>query len=180
MRYIMRAIKSREHFVDEVKAEIPELEVHYDDTGSAMESLKYTLEHIIGDDACVLFEDDIELCDDFKNKIESVINELPDTLISFFSLSKKNVVPYWKRGKEFCMMQCVYLPKGFASKLLSTYDDWRATQGVSNLQATDFWIGYAWKIEYFVYCPSLVQHRVCVSAIDKRRSSKRQSITFKK
>jgi len=38
----------------------------------------------IGNDDCVIIEDDCVLCNNFKNRIEEVINQYPTKIINFF------------------------------------------------------------------------------------------------
>lgn len=178
MRYIIRAVESRREFVNEILAELPEAEVYWDKSGNAMNSYLAVC-RLVGDEPVVLLEDDIILTKDFKKKIELVISQYPEILINFFSLSKKFTQPHFKKGREYCMNQCEYFPAGFAKKVVEAYEDW--PQKEDHPTAYDFLVGYAWGYSkpYLVWCPSLVQHRVCKSLIDSRRSSKRQSITFK-
>ena len=126
----------------------------------------------------VLLEDDVILTSDFKEKVERVIKQYPDTLINFFSLSKKYLEPHWKKGREYCMNQCEYFPFGFSQKVVDAYKRWPLRE--KEPTAYDFLVGYAWGSNkpYLVWCPSMVQHRQVKSIIDKRRSSKRQSVTF--
>jgi len=179
-KIIIRAVESRSHFVAEIKKQLPDAIIHWDKSGCPMRSFLKACE-IAGDDAVLMLEDDIILTDNFREKAEVVIAENPDILINFFSLSKKYTETHYKAGKEFCMCQCNYLPAGFAKRCIDTYSEWRSTErGKKYRLATDFLKGYAWGYskKYLVYCPSLVQHREVVSVTDKRRSSKRQSITF--
>lgn len=178
--YVVRAVKSRAEYVEEIRKQIPELIVYWDEFGSARESYVHTCKNIVGDKRCVLMEDDIILTANFKEKIEKVISKNPDILINFFSLSKKYTTPHFKKGREFCMDQCVYLPKGFGTRIAEAYKTWPDKD--KYISAVDFLTGYAWgkNKDYLVWCPSLVQHRACKSVINPKRSSKRQSITFKK
>lgn len=179
MLYVIRAVESRRDFVDEILKQVPEAIVYYDEFGNAMKSYLHVCENIIKDEPAVLLEDDIVLTSNFKQKIESVISEYPEILINFFSLSKKHVKPHFKKGREYCMNQCEYFPAGFARKVVDAYKDWPLKE--KEPTAYDFLVGYAWGYNkpYLVWCPSLVQHRQVKSIIDPRRSSKRQSITFK-
>lgn len=178
MLYVIRAVRERKEFVDEILKQIPEAVVYWDDEHDAMKSYLHVCKNIIGDQPTVLLEDDVILTSDFKNKIESVINQYPDILINFFSLSKKYTKPHFKKGREHCMAQCEYYPKGFGLRVFKAYDSWKGKE--TDPTGTDLLAGYAWGINkpYIVWCPSLVQHRVCKSVIDPRRSSKRQSVTF--
>lgn len=179
MLYVIRAVMEREPFVREILKQVPEAVVYYDDEfHDAMKSYLYACEHIVKGQPAVLMEDDIILTSNFKEKIEAVISQFPDTLINFFSLSKKHLTPHLKKGREFCMSQCVYYPKGFSLKVVEAYKKWPERN--MHKGGTDLLCGYAWgnNKSYLVWCPSLVQHRIVKSAIDPRRSSKRQSITF--
>ncbi len=178
MLYVIRAVKERKEFVDEILKQVPEAIVYYDEFGDAMKSYLHVCENIIGDQPAVLLEDDIVLTSDFKQKIEAVIAQYPEILINFFSLSKKFLKPHFKKGREYCMNQCEYFPAGFARKVVEAYKTWDKKESEPN--AYDFLVGYAWggNKPYLVWCPSLVQHRQVKSIIDPRRSSKRQSITF--
>lgn len=183
MKYIIRAVRSRQKFVEEILKQIPEAVVYYDEFGNAREAFVHVCDKLIKDDEpCVMLEDDIILCDNFKNKIEKVIAEQPDMLINFFSLSKKFIEPHYKKGREFCMTQCVYFPVGLNRRIVEVYPEWLEVTHHQYLSAVDYLTGYAWgnNRNYFVYCPSLVQHIEGKSMINPKRSSKRQSITFKK
>lgn len=180
MLYVIRAVREREEFVNEILKQIPEAIVYWDDEfHDAMKSYLYVCEHIVKGKPAVLLEDDIILTSNFKAKAESVIQKYPDTLINFFSLSKKHLLPHWKKGREYCMNQCEYFPEGFSLKVAESYKTWPLKEKEPN--AYDFLVGYAWGSNnpYLVWCPSLVQHREVKSIINPRRSSKRQSVTFK-
>ena len=180
--YAIHAVESRRDFVEETLKQIPNAIVYYDEFGDAMKSYLYICENIIGDKPCVFLEDDIILTDGFVEKVESVIEEHPDMLINFFSLSKKFLEPHYKKGSQFCMNQCVYFPKGFGTKVANSYEDWVKWDKGKNPTACDFLVGYAWGLnnDYLVWQPSLIQHRECKSMINSRRSTKRQSVTFVK
>lgn len=178
MLYVVRAVEEREPFVAEILKQIPDAVVYYDEFRDPMKSYLHVCKDIIAGQPAVLLEDDIVLTSNFKKKAEAVIAEYPDTLINFFSLSKKYQTPHWKKGREYCMNQCEYFPKGFSLKVVESYETWPLREKEPN--AYDFLVGYAWGSNkpYFVWCPSLVQHRVVKSIIDPHRSSKRQSVTF--
>ena len=178
MLYVIRAVESRRAFVEETLKQIPDAIVYYDEFGDAMKSYLHVCKNIIKGQPAVLLEDDIVLTKDFKNKVEAVIREHPDTLINFFSLSKNYTEPHWKKGREYCMNQCEYFPEGFSLKVVEAYENWPKREEEPN--AYDYLVGYAWGSSkpYLVWCPSLVQHRQVKSIINPRRSSKRQSVTF--
>lgn len=178
MLYVIRAVREREEYVKEILKQIPEAIVYYDEFGDAMKSYLHVCENIIKGQPAVLLEDDIILTSNFKEKIEAVIERYPKILINFFSLSKKNVTPHFKKGREYCMNQCEYFPEGFSLKVVEAYERWEGKK--ENPTAYDFLVGYAWggNMPYLVWCPSLVQHRRVKSIINPKRSSSRQSITF--
>ena len=179
MLYVIRAVREREEFVKEILEQIPEAVVYYDDKfHNAFKSYLYVCEHIIKGQPAVLLEDDVILTYNFKEKAERVIDIFPDTLIKFFSLSKKNTKPYWEKGRNYCSSCCEYFPKGFSLKVVKAYESW--PDKYKHPTAYDYLVGYTWgnNKEFLVWNPSLVQHRVAKSIINPKRSSKRQSITF--
>ena len=179
MLYVVRAVRERKPFVDEILKQIPEAVVYWDNEfHDAMKSYLYVCEHVVKGQPCVLLEDDVILTSNFKEKCESVIAQFPDMLINFFSLSKTKTKPHLKKGREYCMNQCEYFPKGFSLKVVDAYKRWELKD--KEPTAYDFLVGYAWgnNNSYLVWCPSLVQHREVKSIINPKRSSKRQSVTF--
>lgn len=179
MLYVIRAVKERKEYVDEILKQIPEAIVYYDEFGDAMKSYLHVCKNIIKGQPAVLLEDDIILTSDFKNKVEAVIEKYPKILINFFSLSKTKLEPHFKKGREYCMNQCEYFPEGFSLKVVEAYETWPQRETEPN--AYDYLVGYAWgnSNPYLVWCPSLVQHRQVKSIINPKRSTKRQSVTFK-
>ena len=178
MLYVIRAVRERKPFVDEILKQIPEAIVYWDDDRNAREAFVNCCKDIVKDQPCIMLEDDIILTSNFKEKIEKVVNECPDIMISFFSLSKKQTTTCLRKGRELCSSLCIYFPKGLAKKIVDFYPTWDGKQ--KYISAIDYLIGdaYGRGKSYMLYCPSLVQHRDCKSAINSRRSSKRQSITF--
>lgn len=178
MLYVIQAVKERKPFVDEILKQIPDAVVYYDESGNAREAFVHICKDIVKGQPAVMLQDDIILTSDFRNKVENVINRYPDMLINFFSLSKTLLKPHLKKGREFCMMQCVYFPEGFSLDIVEAYKTWDGKD--KYIAAIDYLTGYAWgnNRQYMVWCPSLVQHREVKSAINPRRSSKRQSVTF--
>lgn len=179
MLYVIRAVREREQYVQEALKQIPDAVVYYDDKyHDAMRSYLHVCRDIVGDQPAVLLEDDIILTSNFREKCESVINRYPEILINFFSLSKKHAAPYFNKGRQYCMNQCEYFPRGFGSKVARSYESWPLRDSEPN--AYDYLVRYAWGYNklYLVWVPSLVQHRSVKSVIDPKRSSKRQSITF--
>lgn len=78
------------------------------------------------------------------------------------------------------MNQCHYMPAGESRSLLAYAEAWpgwtRDPNGYDTMMNAYF---RERKMKYWLHVPSLVQHRVCVSQIDRRRSStSRLSRTF--
>jgi hypothetical protein len=179
MRYIVKTCEGREHYLDYLIQRIPGLEVSFDDVGGAYNNHLKALE-MGGDDPVVHLEDDIVLTKGFVPKIEAAILEHPDVLIQFFSMRKADLTigSRWEPGRTFLMAQCYYVPPKMGRGMLAygkkfdlgEHKEPSDTMVAEYLRDT--------KQKYWLHVPSLVDHRVGVSAIDPRRSSKRQSFTF--
>lgn len=189
MKYIMMTCKGREHLAKNIIEQIPNLIVNYDDftdTGKFTSTAWFNYQRgwkIAEDDSCVQMDDDIKLTSDFVNKIENVINKYPNIIIQFFSMRKKDIDIGTRIEplSNFMMQQCYYLPKGVAKQIYNySIEFYKYT--TDNYCPSDHVIsdwGKKNKIKYMIYCPNLVDHLEEKSAIDVRRSSKRQSKTFK-
>lgn len=180
MRIIVRTCAGREKFIDYLRERIPEIEVCFDDDGGAFQNFLKAL-RMAGDDPVIHLEDDIILTKNFKRKAMQAISENPNSLVQFFSMRKADLTEGSRidLGSKFLMAQCFYAP-AFMSRGIHAY---AATWGKRKTHATgldtmvaDFLRDN--KMKYFLYVPSLVDHRVGKSAIDPRRSSRRQSLTF--
>lgn len=179
MLYVIRAVREREEYVKEMLKQLPEAIVYWDDEfHNAMKSYLYVCKNIIKDQPAILLEDDAILTSNFKEKIEAVVEQYPKILIKFFDLGRTYKKPHFKFGREYCSNVCEYFPEGFGLKVVEAYETWPDKEKEPN--AYDYLVGYAWgwKKPFLVWCPSLVQHRDCKSAINSRRSTRRQSLTF--
>lgn len=124
------------------------------------------------DDDVVILEDDLELCKDFKKKIESVIKENKDRVINFFYKPQK----YFKTKiqKHFCWNQCVYYPNEILKKLAI---EMRKQYELKPLMPHDEVENIALNklgIENLVYRPCLVQHldfKSLVGNVSRNRTS---------
>ena len=179
IKFIMRTTDAK--ICDEYKEDIPNLIVCQDRKHDAMDTFKMSLE-LAGDCACVNMEDDIILCDDFYNKIIEEIEKRPNEVIQFFSMRKDDLTvgSRYISGRAFCMGQCFYIPKGMAKEVLEYMDRW--TRYEEDPTALDYLFAdylKEKKIKYWNVCPNLVDHKPIKSRINPRRSTKRQSLTFK-
>lgn len=120
----------------------------------------------------VILEDDLELCKDFKNKIEEVIKEYKDNIINFFYKPRDYFAT--KLQKHFCWNQCVYYPKELL-KVLSV--EMRKQYELKPLMPHDEVENIALNvlgIKNIVYRPCLVQHldfKSLVGNVSKNRIS---------
>lgn len=69
----------------------------------------------LGNEDCVIIEDDCVLCQDFKKLIEEAISKYPNKIINFFYWGMQ----YFKTKEDFNFVQnqCTYYPKGLSIKL---------------------------------------------------------------
>ena len=191
-KFILMTCDGREEFAQYVKDRIPKVLVSYDtftDPGKFKNTSYRNAQQawkMAGDDSCVQLEDDILLCDDFVKKCINAINERPNDVIQFFSMRKKDLTEgsRYENGSNFLMHQCYYLPKGMAKKIyeysIEFEEQCKQDEHISPNDLVTRYYFQKNKIKYWVHVPSLVDHRVAKSSIDPRRSSKRQSLTFKK
>ena len=179
VRFIMRT--TDEKLCEPYLKDIPNLEVCKDRKHDAMDTFRYSLE-MTGEDACVNMEDDIVLCKDFMDKIMKEIEKRPNDVIQFFSMRNDDLTigSRYIPGRTFCMNQCFYLPPGMSKELLAYMDIWDRYEEEPN--AYDYLMADYFKehkIKYWNVCPNLVDHLPVKSRINPRRSTKRQSFTFK-
>lgn len=166
-------------YLDQIKGR--DVEVILDQKHNAFDTWQRKLLSA-GDDPCVFLEDDVILCDGFRDEIEKVIEQYPNMMISFFTLRKIDR-PTVMRGADFCMNQCYYLPEKMARKIYEYSFEWLKTErGKANPTGYDYcmadWLKEH-KLRYILWSPSLVQHKQQKSRINPRRSSKRQATNFK-
>lgn len=192
MKYIALTCEGREQMAEYLKAEIPNLEISYDDFTDAGKFVSTSFFNarkgwsIAGDEPAVFLEDDIILCDNFCSKIEAIIQERPNEVIQFFSMRKKDLTigSRYENGSNFIMHQCYYLPRGMARKVYEySFEFEDGCKHGEHIGPNDMVTQYYFKknkIKYWLHVPSLVDHRQSRSIIDPRRSSKRQSLTFRK
>ena len=178
VKFIMRTVGKVD--LSEYIAQIPDLIVCRDVKHDAMDTFRMSLA-MIGDAPAVNLEDDIILCDNFREKILTEINQRPNEVIQFFSMRKDDLTigSRYIRGGDFCMNQCFYLPPKMSADLLKYMDIWQGYE--QNPTAYDYLMADYFKehkIKYWNVCPNLVDHKIQKSRINPRRSTKRQSFTF--
>lgn len=179
LNFIVRTTAVGGHDLREMIAEIPELIILVDHKHDAMGNFLNAVSMFDG--PCVHLEDDVILCNDFYAKITAIIEEHPNDVIQFFSMRKEDLTigTRYIPGSRFMMNQCFYLPAGMGKEIAEFWKTSPRQQEAGapyDLLMADYFKAH--KIKYLNWCPNLVDHEVCVSRIDKRRSSKRQSLTF--
>ena len=179
LRIIIKAVEERGEFVDYLKKHLPNAEWCYDEKKDAMDTFLRAMK-MAGDDPCIHMEDDIILTKDFMNKAIKVITQKPFNLIQFFSMRKADLTIGSRWDRTFMMNQCHYNPQTYSRKIYEFYEIWEGKKehpyGYDTMMQE--WLKLR-KEKYWISVPSLVEHRVAKSMIDSRRSSKRQSRTFK-
>jgi len=175
-RTIIRAVKERSQFVGYLKRRLPHAEFCFDENQNAMDTFYKSL-RMAGNDPVIHMEDDIILTKNFVEKIESAISKRPDWVSQFFSMRKKDIEIGSRYDNNFIMGQCFYLPAGYSKKILGyTWEKLKEHPTGLDMMIGDFLKDI--KKKYWIHVPSLVEHRICKSLINSRRSSKRQSKTF--
>lgn len=184
MQIIILAMKERQAYVDYLKNILPDSIVCFDEERSAMATFFKGI-RISQDKPTIFLEDDILLTENFQQKASEVISNFPNKIIQFFSMRKADIDVGSRWDNTFTMNQCFYLPTGYGSEIINFYNGYWTEinfDGNRPTSAKDLmmrrWMQKR-KEKYWLHCPSLVQHRVTKSLIDPRRSSKRQSFTFK-
>lgn len=70
---------------------------------------------VISDYDAVFLEDDVQLCRDFKQRIEDIIKVYPDRVINFFTAPLNYFMT--REAQTFFFNQCTYYPKGLAKEI---------------------------------------------------------------
>jgi hypothetical protein len=177
LRIIIRSMPERSEYREYLDSILSNIEWSYCE-GDAMKGFLHALT-IAGVDPTLHMEDDILLCKDFESKIKEAIKLHPRNVIQFFSMRKADLTKGSRWDKAFMMTQCFYLPQGY-SKLIAEFGrDWKGI--IKDPTGYDIMVGDWLRSRhepYWIHIPSLVDHRICKSLINPRRSMYRQSLTF--
>lgn len=141
-----------------------------------------------GADGIVILEDDVQLCRDFKNRVESLVAEHKDEVVSMFesALAKGELKSEYRAGGKFNWCQCNYYPKDVCEKLADTEMLNRFTKWFFETRKEpwnypiDTYIAYVlsqYKMRYWMQVPFLVQH-LAIKSNFKGRPLNRQSKFF--
>jgi hypothetical protein len=182
MRVIIKTIADRRHFHPYLRRCLPGAEFCTDEKRCGLDTFARSLE-MAGSDPCIHTEDDILVTKDFMAKALAVINERPNLLIQFFSMRKKDLTEGSRLDRNYLMNQCFFAPANYSVFLREFYDKWATPENLEehrlgpDVVVRDFLRSR--REAYWIHCPSLVEHMETKSVLDPRRSSKRQSLTFR-
>lgn len=182
LKFIVRTTSFGGRDLSEMKREIPELiivtDYNHDAMGNFLNAMRMTSSPVVH------LEDDAILCNNFVERVKEAIAQYPDTIINFFSLRSGDYdkgEPYFQSGSRFIGNVCVYIPENIGMQIAEYYDKWERKKtdptGYDLLMAD--WMKER-KMRYIQWFPHLVNHAVCKSLINPRRSSKRTDNRFRK
>lgn len=128
------------------------------------ESFIRQLEYISTEDA-VLLEDDLILCNNFKEEIEKVINSHPEEIVQFYTKPSSYFTSHY--SQTFVYNQCTYYPKG-VGKILA--NEMRLYNGsVNGYDIIENEAIHKLGLYIYIYRPCLVQHIDNFSLIGKSK-----------
>jgi hypothetical protein len=139
--------------------------------------------------AALHLEDDVELTTGFGAKVEAVLADHGNDVVQFFSRRGDDAEKGSRAqpGAGFTWTVCFYVPERLSRNLASFGRGW-SSQGFPEVvdehgkrPAFDYMVGaflQAAHESYWLSVPSLVQHKDWTSAVNSRRSRRRQSATF--
>lgn len=182
LEFIMMTTAFGGRDISKIKEAIPNLrcsvDYNHDAMGNFLNSMNLT------EAPAVHIEDDIVLCDNFYEKVCAAVDKYPNYIINFFSLRRKDYElkkPYFENGSRFMMNQCFYIPAGMGPEIARFYDTWERKvehpTGYDILMAD--WMKSK-RMKYIQWFPHLVNHTVCKSLINPKRSSGRIDKNFQK
>lgn len=178
-RIIVRAVPERVDCIAYLRRHLPSAEWVFDERRDAWNTFMRALD-LAGQDPCIHLEEDILLTQGFLSKIEAFIDETPHRVLQFFSMRKADLTLGTRFDRNYLMNQCFYLPLSYSRQIREYADQW--PRRAEHPTGTDTMINdflRSRREPYRLHVPSLVQHREVKSAINPRRSSKRQSLTFR-
>lgn len=193
IRYVMLVSPAEERRKNAllIKETIPELEIVYADVNE-VDLWEVHLNSMLTDpnkyDGVVMMEDDLKLCNGFRERLEKVLSEHKRDIVQFFerALAKKPLKRGWQNGGQFFSCVCYYMPARFTEVFnrerwkKSFKEDYFPKRHEPWGYPIDTYIAYVLgsnKMVYWRELPYLVQHLDFKSTLGGR-STKRQSKYF--
>lgn len=165
IKYFVRT--TNERTLDESFSQI-EYELLIDKEHRPVESFIKQLEQISDYDA-VLLEDDVVLCENFKEEIEKIINQNKDYIINFFTKPNEYFTSHY--SQFFVYNQCTYYPKGVGKILANQMRKDMLSMRGCGYDVIEMRSINKLKLVVYNYRPCLVQHKDVKSLISKSNSA---------
>jgi GR25 family glycosyltransferase involved in LPS biosynthesis len=194
MKFIVNTCAGRELLAAKLAKQLPpETIINFDDFRKPPSKFRSTgwlnLQRgwaLAGDDAAVIFQDDIVLTSNFMDKLTAAVNQYPTEVIQFFSLKPSDTETRFKPGSAFAGELCYYVPPGVAKLIyghsIAFYEALDPITSEHKYCPSDTCIAECFKIHkmrYLVWVPNLVDHLGVESKINPRRQKDRHSTSFK-
>ncbi len=138
---------------------------------------------LAGDGPALHMEDDIIFCPNFREKMAAEINARPDMIVQTFTRRKHDIKWGSRLDAFFIGGLCFYMPPGYAKQIidyLPTYIEEKGQEkdGMPELDnLVCYWLKSR-KEKHWVVVPSLVDHFVGPSSVQKIRNHHRGSTSF--
>ena len=139
------------------------------------------------EDDLLIFEDDVELCKNFSELSQAVIQKYPEAVINFhfntfpkgklkdiLTVSKKDLKIYEVSGSAYIWNQCFYLPNKIRKMIIESERNFRGTYPYYvRTKQQDVFIAYCIRdLGFLAVYPSLVNHLDLSSTIRDAKSRK--------
>ena len=122
---------------------------------------------IISDYDAVFLEDDVQLCRNFKQRIEDIIKVYPDRVINFFTAPTNYFMT--REAQTFFFNQCTYYPKGLAKEIAREMRDIESKEpGKHQYDVLESMALKNMELKHIQYRPCLVQHLDFKSLVGNR------------
>ena len=116
------------------------------------------LKYISSDDS-ILLEDDLILCKNFKERIEEIIAQYPNSVINFYESPYDFYFTEQRRGIKYRFNQCTYYPKGVSKLIADKMEEiWPKYQNIKQYYFLQAYAMDELGMSYISYRPCLVQH----------------------
>lgn len=181
MKMICRAVASRRHYLSDLYRQLPNLLVCWDRYRDPMETFLRAMA-MAGEGPALHLEDDALLCEDFLRRASAEIERRPHQVLQFFSMHPDDPRLGAREYDHFVGAVCFYLPAGYSRALIDYAPRWPKRH--SNPNAVDIMLRHWLRKErsnepHWLVIPNLADHRIGPSSIDRTRSERRQSLTFR-